>query len=283
MFVAIRKFIFYNTFIHFIMKAYKAPLFIIALISLFSCGSSYVLSPELMEEVLVDMHLAEGIAIERSIDFRTTEDKLNLYSTVYAKHNTDKSQFDSSMVYYSENLDELQEIYEVVYERLLALEVEVKSGNFSPLKSLIGDDAYSRIVSEDKAILPFIQNELWVKTRAYNFKYVNFEKGISEVLKIDTLINRQLELRYTLDADSLSSAQCKVTMYYAEDKTEEKVFDLALASDDLVTNIWTVNESPSEIAVHFDAEPMNMNAKLSIKDVRLYDLSSEAHNISLFK
>ena len=265
------------------MKTYKAPLFIIALVSLFSCGSSYVLSPELMEEVLVDMHLAEGIAIERSIDFKTTDEKLNLYSTVYAKHNTDKAQFDSSMVYYSENLGELQEIYEVVYERLLALQVEVKNGNFSPLKSSISNEVYARIVSEDKDILPLIQNELWGKKRVYDFSYIDFEKGINDVIKIDTLMNRQLELRFTLNTDSLVSAQCKVTMYYAEDKTEEKVFDLPLASDDVVKSTWTVSESPSKIAVQFDADPMNKNAKLNIKDVRLYDMSSEAHNISLFK
>lgn len=265
------------------MKAFKAPLFIIALVSLFSCGNSYVLSPELMEDVLVDIHLAEGVAIELSSDFKTTEDKLNLYSTVYAKHNTDKPQFDSSMVYYSENLGELQEIYEVVFERLLALETEVKAGQFSLSKSKIDESVYARILDEDKDVLPFISNELWNKKRAYDYTYSDLSMLKIVDVKLDTLFNRQLELRYTLDADSLLSAQCKVTMYYDDEKTEEKIFDLKVASLNLVKSTWSVNDIPTRMIFEFEAEPMNKNAKLRMSDFRLYDLSSEAHNTSLFK
>lgn len=264
------------------MKTYKLFLFIIALVSLFSCGNKYVLSPEKMEDVLVDLHLAEGMAIEHSTDFKTTEDKLNLYSTVYAKHNTNRSQFDSSMVYYSENLGDLTEIYDVVYARLVALQVEVQEGVFSPTTSLTNAGVYARIVSEDKDILPFIQNELWGKTRDYAFLVADFSKGKSLEVKLDTLINRKLELRYTIAADSLVSAQCKITMYYNEDKMEENVFNLDLDSAYLVVNSWTVDENPNKIVVKFDAEAMNQNAKLNIKDIRLYDMAPKAHNISLF-
>lgn len=265
------------------MKSYKALLFIIALIGLFSCGNSYVLSPEQLEEVLVDIHLAEGMAIERSADFRTLEEKLNLYETVYAKHHTDKAQFDSSMVYYSENLSELSEIYELVYASLEALEVEVESGLFTPSMEMMNQEVYARIVTEDRDILPFVKGELWVKNRTYVFKETDFTQGFSQELVIDTLLNRQLELRYTLDADSLIAAQCKVIMYYDEDRIEEKVFDLQSASSLLVKNQWTVDDSPTKITVEFDAEPMNKHAELSIHDVRLYDIASEEHEIRLFK
>lgn len=248
---------------------------------MFSCGNSYVLSPDQIEDLLVDLHLAEGIALEHSVDFRTTDDKLDLYSTVYAKHNTDKAQFDSSMVYYSENLSELTEIYEGVYERLVALEVEVEVGNFTPITSIVNQDVYLRIVSEDKELLPFVQNELWGKKRLFEFG--NFDTPISEEVKLDTLINRKLELRYTMEIDSLSSAQCKVTMYYDEDKSEEKKFELAVDSVSLIKNSWTVSDSPQRIVLEFNADPMNDNAKMSIKDVRLYDVASEKHNIYLFR
>jgi len=265
------------------MKFFKAPLFIIALVGLFSCGDSYVLSPERMEDILVDLHLAEGIAIEHSIDFKSVDQKLDLYSTVYAKHNTDKDQFDSSMVYYSENLDELKDIYDIVYERLVALDVKVEVGDFSPTSSSLNQEVYSRIVTEDKDVIPYVENELWVKTRAYDYTYSDFDQIESIAIRVDTLINRKLELRYTIAADSLVSAQCKATMYYDEDDTEDKVFDLDLDSAGLVTNTWTLKDSPKKIVVKFDAEGMNENATLSIKDIRLYDMDAEAHSISLFK
>lgn len=266
------------------MKIYKAPLFIIALVTLFSCGNSYVLTSEQLEDLLVDVHLAEGIVIGNSAQFRKHEDKFNLYNTVYAKHGTDKAQFDSTLSYYSENLLELTEIYDRVYTRLEAMEEEVLAGNFSPVKGNIKNEAYARVVSQDSDLLPYINKELWLKSRSFTFSDVDFEKGKSYEFLIDTLVNGKVELRYAIDMDSLESAQCIMTMHYDDDKSEDKVFEIDLEGSPLIKHSWSLADaaSPTRVSIKFDAVPMNKNKKLRLIDLRLYDLTNEAHNISIF-
>lgn len=265
------------------MKLIKSALFFLLLISVGSCGNRNVLSPEQMTDLLVDLHLAEGVAISQSKTFRNSENKLNLYTTVYSKHNTDKAQFDSSMVYYSENLVELSEIYEEVYARITELEVQVEVGHFAPSTTMMNEKAYARMVVQDRDILPFVDHEIWNGRRYLSLHLSDFSKGKTTEVDVDTLLNRQLELRYTIESESLTSASCTVMMTYDGGEIEEKVFDLPLANERLVMHSFTVENSPKTITVRISGEPINDDAKLELTDFRLYDVAPEAHNIRLFQ
>lgn len=264
------------------MKKIIVPLLLLTLLSLFSCGNRYVLSPDEMEELLVDLHLAEGLALQ-SHQFKSNTSKLDLYTAVYDKHNTNKAQFDSSMIYYSENLTDLGEIYDNVFDRIVNLESQVEQGQFAATKLMVDKASYAHIVADDIDLLPYISNELWSNNRTFTFVEKDFDKGKALTFIVDTLLNRQMEMRFTIETDSLSSAICKVEMLYATSDNESKTFELPLDSTQLVTYNWSVSNSPDTLKFTFTAKKSGDKAVLKLSDCRIYDLSDVEHNIYLFR
>ncbi|MGL4293953.1 MAG: DUF4296 domain-containing protein [Bacteroidales bacterium] len=79
-----------------------------------------VLDNKKMEQVLYDVHIAEGIMDEFPSQYRTLESKQKLMAGVFRENAITKAEFDSSMVYYGANLDQYMKIYQRVTERLNA-------------------------------------------------------------------------------------------------------------------------------------------------------------------
>ncbi len=262
------------------MNLSKIAFFFTVLLTMFSCGNSYVLSPEDLEDVLVDLHLVEGVAVAYDRTFRTTEEKLDLYEAVYEKHGISKAQFDSTMSYYSHDLGHLTEVYDAVFKRIVALEKEVKSGRYALTTSTLPQEVNARLLKEDLEILPYVQGELWGKNRTLAVS--GSARSAKVDVPLDTLINKKIELRYALQCDSLLSAQCLVRIHYADGKTTEEIFQLPTDNTPLVRHSWTVEELPRSLTFLFSTEPMNNNAKLSLSDFRLYDVAEEKHNIHIF-
>lgn len=75
-----------------------------------------LMQPSELENFLVDYHLAKAMGDELPYDKRYQQTFLIDY--VYQKHHTDKSVFDSSMVYYTRHTEELSKIYDRVKARL---------------------------------------------------------------------------------------------------------------------------------------------------------------------
>ncbi|RRD02243.1 DUF4296 domain-containing protein [Prevotella sp. OH937_COT-195] len=80
---------------------------------------SEIIQPGEMEEILLDLHIAEGMANANP----SATDNMEYYKLLYRlgvfkKHDITQAQFDSSMVYYSRHADRLHDIYEEVAERL---------------------------------------------------------------------------------------------------------------------------------------------------------------------
>jgi len=81
-----------------------------------------------MVNVLVDIHLADGMADENmrhSSGF--VLDSASLYGSVFKKYGVTRAQFDSTMNYYSEHPDDLQKMYNQVTARLKRLEDELEA------------------------------------------------------------------------------------------------------------------------------------------------------------
>lgn len=75
-----------------------------------------VLSEKQMQAVQVDMQLAEAFIGMNNKDFPDNAHKEALYKSVFRKHGITEALYDSSLVWYGQNLD----IYMAVYDRILA-------------------------------------------------------------------------------------------------------------------------------------------------------------------
>ena len=87
----------------------------------------YIISPEQMDEVLVDIHIAEAALKYK----RGRGEKFKLYSNqyfdhVFKKHNISKKQFEESLEYYYKHEKQLDDIYKNVLKELERIKKEIK-------------------------------------------------------------------------------------------------------------------------------------------------------------
>lgn len=261
-----------------IMYKKIVPLLVVVLIFLSSCGNRYVLNPDELEDVLVDIYLAEGIALQNSADFRTAESKLNLYSSVYEKNGIDKALLDSTLRYYSDDAMLLSEIYENVYQRIESLEKKIKDGDFVFTRNMRSEKYYKLIVEEDKSLLPHIKHELWTASESYDFNKNDFENFDAEIL-VDSIIG-DFNFRFSLAADSMASLNCKVLFNYTEG-ADSMNFIVPLDSG-MVELKWKVKEGLHNISFSMIADKMNKNSKCCLSAFRLYNLDQKNRTINIF-
>lgn len=77
-------------------------------------------------EVLVDLHLADAIASEKTnLDHSYRIDSASLYGALFKKHDISRAMFDSTMSYYTKRPDDFQKVYNKVTARLKNMEVEI--------------------------------------------------------------------------------------------------------------------------------------------------------------
>lgn len=77
-----------------------------------------VLDKNQMENILVDIHIAEGIIDEYPSQYRSSEEKQRIINGVLYKNQVTKGRFDSSLVWYGAHLDQYLKIYDKVIARL---------------------------------------------------------------------------------------------------------------------------------------------------------------------
>ncbi|MBI1287271.1 MAG: DUF4296 domain-containing protein [Flavobacteriales bacterium] len=88
----------------------------------------YLLDEDKMVSVMVDMHLVETAQNLKVIE----PDSANLnydrmFESIFVSHGVTKTEFDSSLYYYSTRTEEMNVIYDKVLEQLSELESEVNS------------------------------------------------------------------------------------------------------------------------------------------------------------
>lgn len=77
----------------------------------------YVLSEEQMVDLLVDVHKSEGLMDVQHANLTSAQQR-DVMSTVLAKHNVTKERYDSSLIWYANNLKLLIRVYSHVDEEL---------------------------------------------------------------------------------------------------------------------------------------------------------------------
>jgi len=113
-----------------------------------------VLSQREMTGVLTDLHKLDGCLYEKGYQYGHLNDKAPYYKFVLNKHGITEAQFDSSLVFYTKNPKQFEEIYTKVITQLTDFDNEVKSNKYHPV---------------DSAKLAIIKVNLWKKAIRYNF------------------------------------------------------------------------------------------------------------------
>ena len=87
-----------------------------------------IVPPKKFINVLVDIHLADGIAVENMSHVKgVLLDSASLYGSVFSKYGITRTIFDSTMSFYSEHPDDFQKIYNKVTSRLKRMEDELNA------------------------------------------------------------------------------------------------------------------------------------------------------------
>jgi hypothetical protein len=88
----------------------------------------YIVPRDTLVSVLVDLHIADGIAITDA-DYKNHISKVyeKYYESVFSKHKITRAQFDSTMVYYTGRMEDLDKIYEDVMSELSVREGQLEA------------------------------------------------------------------------------------------------------------------------------------------------------------
>ena len=77
-----------------------------------------ILDGKKMEDVVVDMHMAESVMDQYPGKFRSPQEKQTVINGVFKKNDISKAAFDSSMIWYGAHLNQYMKIYDRVIGRL---------------------------------------------------------------------------------------------------------------------------------------------------------------------
>jgi hypothetical protein len=90
-----------------------------------SARQKYLIPEKKFVNVLIDMHIADGIAVNNiRPDVTYILDSATLYGSVFEKYGVTRAMFDSTMDFYAAKPAEFQKIYDQVTARLKIMELE---------------------------------------------------------------------------------------------------------------------------------------------------------------
>ncbi|MDX9696653.1 MAG: DUF4296 domain-containing protein [Bacteroidales bacterium] len=107
-------------------------IFFILMIFIASCGyqdktPEGIIPKEKMVDILVDVHLTDGLFTNNSTRIRyAKQDSINYYDRILENHGYTRKDFDTSVYYYSHNINEYNKIYIEVLNKLSEKETRVK-------------------------------------------------------------------------------------------------------------------------------------------------------------
>lgn len=113
---------------------------ILLLIFIFSCNNNsktpeYVISRNDMVNIIIDMHITDGILTLNKVRKELTKkDSLNFYDAIFKNYGYTRSDFDTSIYYYSKHISEYDKIYEEVLNKLSEMETVIKEENSKEAK-----------------------------------------------------------------------------------------------------------------------------------------------------
>lgn len=195
------------------------------------CGKSMsdeVIPPAKMEKVLYDYHLSLGISskLPSSEDYKKQAYKNYLFK----KHNITEAQFDSSMVWYTRNSQELSEIYQKLDKRL--------SKEKNQLNALLQERHINLATQPGDTV------NIWQYYPAYCLTDAPLNNKFTFTMKVDT--NFWVKDAFRWNADVMFLKPGKATMglniRFKNDSVIGKTIALKSGTNSLYVQADTINE-----------------------------------------
>lgn len=271
------------------MKRSNLILSLFLLITLFSaCNKNkYLLSEGKMENIIYDLYVGEAIIDNSNSSLRGEEYKRDLYLTVLEKNGVTEEQYDSSLVYYGQNVDDYYKIYDKVVARLEKEEVKYErlaAAEQNAQKSLSGDSIDIWNGERHFAVLPFGHTQI-VRTipTDENFKAgdrfdLNFNINIYPAKLIVESPVLYLTISYSDATVQTKSVALEREGYYnlsiegEQDKQIAKISCYILPnaqSNQTITPV--IGKVESLIRMHYKEEKKNSDSILKDEKIKMND------------
>ena len=179
----------------------------------------YVLSDGVMEKVLYDYHIAK--AMGENLDYNEQYKRTLYLNAVFKKHNITQAQFDTTMAWYARHPEVVNEVYDIVRERLMASRenynhlVSLRDGK--PTRSKAGDSIdvwiwdrihmLSGMPLDNKLMFTLPSDDNYQASDTIKWT-VGF-KFLSEQL-VDTMKRPIMAMQVAYAKDTIVSALCRI-------------------------------------------------------------------------
>ncbi len=182
----------------------------------------YVLSDGVMEKVLYDYHIAK--AMGENLDYNEQYKRTLYLNAVFKKHNITQAQFDTTMAWYARHPEVVNEVYDIVRERLMASRenynhlVSLRDGK--PTKSKAGDSI-----------------DLWIWDRIHMLSGMPLDNKLMFTLPSDDNYQASDTIKWTVGFNFLSEQLVDTT------KRPIMAMQVAYAKDTIISALCRIDSS----------------------------------------
>jgi len=242
------------------MRKFFHIIFIFALLSTVSCkrNPSWVIDNDDMEDLLVDVYLAEALSRNNYTLFGSSAKKEALFNSVMIKHRVSRQQFDTSLYWYGQNYDVYSKICERVTERLKAEKTTIEKLLAIP-EALIqtsdttdiwnGRPQYATLFSRDYHVFNY---EITTDTSFYAKDMYELRMNVAGLAESDSTNCSQIEMKLRFKNDSVFSVRNNIE--------KNGLITLSLASDSLI---------PKQISGYILLDPTPPTKHIKINNIQL--------------
>ena len=182
----------------------------------------YVLSDGVMERVLYDYHIAK--AMGENLDYNEQYKRTLYLNAVFKKHNITQAQFDTTMAWYARHPEVVNEVYDIVRERLMA-----SRENYNHLVSL-RDGKPTRSKAGDSI-------DVWIWDRIHMLSGMPLDNKLMFTLPSDDNYQASDTIKWTVGFNFLSEQLVDTT------KRPIMAMQVAYAKDTIVSALCRIDSS----------------------------------------
>ena len=182
----------------------------------------YVLSAGVMEKVLYDYHIAK--AMGENLDYNEQYKRTLYLNAVFKKHNITQAQFDTTMAWYARHPEVVNEVYDIVRERLMA-----SRENYNHLVSL-RDGKPTRSKAGDSI-------DVWIWDRIHMLSGMPLDNKLTFTLPSDDNFQANDTIKWTVGFKFLSEQLVDTT------KRPIMAMQVAYAKDTIISALCRVDSS----------------------------------------
>ena len=182
----------------------------------------YVLSDGVMEKVLYDYHIAK--AMGENLDYNEQYKRTLYLNAVFKKHNITQAQFDTTMAWYARHPEVVNEVYDIVRERLMA-----SRENYNHLVSL-RDGKPTRSKAGDSI-------DVWIWDRIHMLSGMPLDNKLTFTLPSDDNFQANDTIKWTVGFKFLSEQLVDTT------KRPIMAMQVAYAKDTIVSALCRIDSS----------------------------------------